>query len=171
MKAAFLTLGCKVNFYETEKIIEQFRQFGFEIVDFKEKADVYVVNTCTVTNMADRKSRQMIRRAKKLNPESFVVAAGCYVESGGDAMKEDPVIDAAFSNKEKMDIARQVVHRLGMVQRTTATEQMGKIFSRERTRAYLKIQDGCNQFCSYCIIPYVRGKGKLVSITTPPTAR
>ena len=164
MKAAFLTLGCKVNFYETEKIMEQFRQFGFEIVDFKEKADVYVVNTCTVTNMADRKSRQMIRRAKKLNPESFVVAAGCYVESGGDAMKEDPVIDAAFSNKEKMDIARQVVHRLGMVQRTTATEQMGKIFSRERTRAYLKIQDGCNQFCSYCIIPYVRGKGKLVSM-------
>lgn len=164
MKAAFLTLGCKVNFYETEKIMEQFRQFGFEIVDFKEKADVYVVNTCTVTNMADRKSRQMIRRAKKLNPESFVVAAGCYVESGGDAMKEDPVIDAAFSNKEKMDIARQVVHRLGMVQRTTATEQMGKIFSWERTRAYLKIQDGCNQFCSYCIIPYVRGKGKLVSM-------
>lgn len=163
MKAAFLTLGCKVNFYETEKIMEQFRQSGFEIVDFKEKADVYVVNTCTVTNMADRKSRQMIRRAKKLNPESFVVAAGCYVESGGDVLKEEPAIDAAFSNKEKMDIARQVIHRLGMAQRTAAIEQMGNTLSQDRTRAYLKIQDGCNQFCSYCIIPYVRGKGELVS--------
>ena len=100
MKAAFLTLGCKVNFYETEEMIEQFRQRGFEIVDFKEKADVYIINTCTVTNMADRKSRQMIHRAKKKNPQSFVAAVGCYVESGGGALAEDPAIDAAFSNRD-----------------------------------------------------------------------
>ena len=163
MKTAFLTLGCKVNFYETEKMMEQFRQRGFEIVDFKEKADVYVINTCTVTNMADRKSRQMIRRAKKMNPESFVVAAGCYVESGGDILKENPAVDAVFSNKEKMTIAEQVIQRLGTVENTTIIEKKRKTLSRDRTRAFLKIQDGCNQFCSYCIIPYVRGKGTLVS--------
>lgn len=163
MKAAFLTLGCKVNFYETEKMMEQFRQRGFEIVDFKEKADVYVINTCTVTNMADRKSRQMIHRAKKMNPESYVVAAGCYVESGGDALKEELAIDAAFSNKEKMMMAEQVLRRLGYDQSSTVGEQRKKALSQDRTRACLKIQDGCNQFCSYCIIPYVRGNGKLVS--------
>lgn len=161
MKVAFLTLGCKVNFYETEKMMEQFRQNGFTIVDFKEKADVYVINTCTVTNMADRKSRQMLHRAKKMNPESYVVAVGCYVESSGGIWKEDPAVDAAFSNKEKMSVARQVMQNLGI--RSQSLEEGQKLLSQERTRAYLKIQDGCNQFCSYCTIPYVRGKGKLVS--------
>lgn len=163
MKAAFLTLGCKVNFYETEKMIEQFREKGFEIVDFKEKAEVYIINTCTVTNMADRKSRQMLHRAKKLNPESYVVAVGCYVESGGDAVKEDLAIDAVFSNKEKMSVAEQVMRKLGHERISTEVEKKEVRSFGDRTRAFLKIQDGCNQFCSYCIIPYVRGKGMLVS--------
>ena len=166
MRAAFLTLGCKVNFYETEKMLEQFRQRGFEIVDFKERADVYIINTCTVTNMADRKSRQMIHRAKKKNPQSFVAAVGCYVESGGDALLEDPAIDAAFSNRDKLTVAEQVVQRLGLTESSTHVELERGILSQDRTRSFLKIQDGCNQFCSYCIIPYVRGGGRLVS--TPP---
>lgn len=166
MRAAFLTLGCKVNFYETEKMMEQFRQRGFEIVDFKERADVYIINTCTVTNMADRKSRQMIHRAKKKNPQSFVAAVGCYVESGGDALMEDPAIDAAFSNRDKLTVAEQVVQRLGLTESSTHVELERGILSQDRTRSFLKIQDGCNQFCSYCIIPYVRGGGRLVS--TPP---
>ncbi len=166
MRAAFLTLGCKVNFYETEKMMEQFRQRGFEIVDFKERADVYIINTCTVTNMADRKSRQMIHRAKKKNPQSFVAAVGCYVESGGDALLEDPAIDAAFSNRDKLTVAEQVVQRLGLTESSTHVELERGILSQDRTRSFLKIQDGCNQFCSYCIIPYVRGGGRLVS--TPP---
>ncbi len=163
MKAAFLTLGCKVNFYETEEMIEQFRQRGFEIVDFKEKADVYIINTCTVTNMADRKSRQMIHRAKKKNPQSFVAAVGCYVESGGGALAEDPAIDAAFSNRDKRTVAEQVLQRLGLAEGSTGVESQRGALSQDRTRSFLKIQDGCNQFCSYCIIPYVRGGGKLVS--------
>ncbi len=166
MRAAFLTLGCKVNFYETEKMMEQFCQRGFEIVDFKERADVYIINTCTVTNMADRKSRQMIHRAKKKNPQSFVAAVGCYVESGGDALLEDPAIDAAFSNRDKLTVAEQVVQRLGLAEGSTNVELERGILSQDRTRSFLKIQDGCNQFCSYCIIPYVRGGGRLVS--TPP---
>ncbi len=166
MRAAFLTLGCKVNFYETEKMMEQFCQRGFEIVDFKERADVYIINTCTVTNMADRKSRQMIHRAKKKNPQSFVAAVGCYVESGGDALMEDPAIDAAFSNRDKLTVAEQVVQRLGLTEGSISVESERGILSQDRTRSFLKIQDGCNQFCSYCIIPYVRGGGRLVS--TPP---
>ena len=166
MRAAFLTLGCKVNFYETEKMMEQFCQRGFEIVDFKERADVYIINTCTVTNMADRKSRQMIHRAKKKNPQSFVAAVGCYVESGGDALMEDPAIDAAFSNRDKLTVAEQVVQRLGLTEGSISVESERGFLSQDRTRSFLKIQDGCNQFCSYCIIPYVRGGGRLVSI--PP---
>ncbi len=180
MKVAFLTLGCKVNYYETEKMAEQFRDRGFVVTDFGEKADIYVINTCTVTNVADRKSRQMIHRAKKKNPESIVVAVGCYVESGGEKLNGDPAIDAAFSNKEKMFVAEQVIKRFGLQERIKNEIAGGNNFCHgvfegerkkvgagsERTRAYLKIQDGCNQFCSYCTIPYVRGGGRLGS--TPP---
>ncbi len=163
MKVAFLTLGCKVNFYETEKMMEQFQSYGFSVVEFREKADVYVINTCTVTNMADRKSRQMIHRAKKLNPESLVVAVGCYVESGGEELLRDSAIDAAFSNKEKETIVSRMIEKFQL----NCSESEGKgECRRERTRAYLKIQDGCNQFCTYCMIPYVRGGGILTS--TPP---
>ena len=105
MKAAFLTLGCKVNYYETEKIMEQFRLRGYEVVEFSEPADIYIINTCTVTNMADRKSRQMIHRAKRKNPDSLVVAVGCYVESGKEVLEKDEAVDAAFSNKDKEKLA------------------------------------------------------------------
>ena len=161
MKVAFLTLGCKVNFYETEKMMEQFRKKGFTVVDFKEKADVYIINTCTVTNIADRKSRQMLHRARKMNPDGYVVAVGCYVESSGGAWKADPAVDAAFSNEEKMSVAERVMQELGIAPGSSGDG--GRLLPKERTRACLKIQDGCNQFCSYCMIPYVRGKGKLVS--------
>lgn len=169
MKIAFLTLGCKVNFYETEKMMEQFRLKGFEVVEFAEKADIYVINTCTVTNIADRKSRQMIHRAKKKNPGSIVVAVGCYVESGGDKLKEDAAIDAAFSNKEKENIADKIIERFDLKRILEAPEKLSEQkeqcdFPHERTRAYIKIQDGCNQFCTYCMIPYVRGRGTLMSM-------
>lgn len=158
---AFLTLGCKVNYYETEKMMEQFRERGFHICEFSEKADIYIINTCTVTNIADRKSRQMIHRAKKKNPDSLVVAVGCYVESGKEALLADKAIDAAFSNREKPMLADKVMERFRLAERerTTVVESL----KTDRTRAYLKIQDGCNQFCSYCMIPYVRGNGHLKS--------
>lgn len=163
MKVAFLTLGCKVNFYETEQMMEQFQSLGFDVVDFQEKADVYIVNTCTVTNMADRKSRQMLHRAKKKNPDSLVVAVGCYVESGEAKLEEDSAVDAFFSNREKEHMAERFVEQFHLIPKETQT--MGsRHVEHERTRAYLKIQDGCNQFCTYCMIPYVRGKGKLVSM-------
>ena len=157
MKVAFLTLGCKVNFYETEQMMEQFQSLGFDVVDFQEKADVYIVNTCTVTNMADRKSRQMLHRAKKKNPDSLVVAVGCYVESGEAKLEEDSAVDAFFSNREKEHMAERFVEQFHLTPKETQT--MGsRHVEHERTRAYLKIQDGCNQFCTYCIIPYARGR-------------
>lgn len=171
MKVAFLTLGCKVNFYETEKMIGQFRERGCSVVEFSEQADIYVINTCTVTNIADRKSRQMIHRAKKKNPNGYIVAVGCYVESGGEALRDDPAVDAVFSNREKDSVAELVLRALGAVRGDgSGTDEPGgrdsveQPFRKDRTRAYLKIQDGCNQFCSYCMIPYVRGGGKLSSM-------
>lgn len=162
MRIAFLTLGCKVNFYETEKMMEQFQKFGFDIVDFTDPADVYIVNTCTVTNMADRKSRQMLHRARKKNPDSLVVAVGCYVESGGEQLKEDKAIDAFFSNQDKEHMAERFVQHFGL--NLEKTQAVNRDVHHDRTRAYLKIQDGCNQFCTYCMIPYVRGRGKLTSM-------
>lgn len=160
MSAAFLTLGCKVNYYETGKMIEQFQKKGFEIKEFSESADIYVVNTCTVTNIADRKSRQMLHRAKKQNPDSLVIAVGCYVDSAGQDILKDSAIDAAFSNSEKDRIAEQVIQAFHL------SPQAGNnvLSPKGRTRAYLKIQDGCNQFCSYCLIPYVRGRGVLADM-------
>jgi threonylcarbamoyladenosine tRNA methylthiotransferase MtaB len=160
--AAFLTLGCKVNYYETEKMIEQFQQRGFQIKEFSEKADIYVVNTCTVTNIADRKSRQMLHRAKKMNPDSLVIAVGCYVESAGEKILEDMSVDAAFSNQEKESLPDRIIEKFKL--HTIEKEDAALAEHRKgRTRAYLKIQDGCNQFCSYCLIPYVRGRGVLTS--------
>lgn len=174
LSVAFLTLGCKVNYYETEKMIEQFEDKGFRICEFTDKADIYIVNTCTVTNIADRKSRQMLHRAKKKNPDGIVVAVGCYVESGGDAVLHDSAVDAAFSNQEKETVVEQIIQKFALqeVEENDETEveprEMGVTTHshEERTRAYLKIQDGCNQFCSYCLIPYVRGGGTLTSM--PP---
>ncbi len=169
MRVAFLTLGCKVNYYETERMMLDFQGVGFDVVEFQEKADVYVINTCTVTNIADRKSRKMLHRAKKLNPDSVVVAVGCYVESGKDVIAEDPAIDVAFSNKEKENVAVKVLSYLKEIDVSVDVKRLEKQYmepintSSERTRKYIKIQDGCNQFCSYCLIPYVRGKGVLNS--------
>lgn len=169
MKVAFLTLGCKVNFYETDKMMQDFKKHGFGIVNFNEKADVYIINTCTVTNIADRKSRQMIHRAKKKNPDSIVAAVGCYVESGGEELNNDSSIDVSFSNKDKSSVAEKVLYYLKEIGRTSRDEvaENNDIWENnkgsERTRKYIKIQDGCNQFCSYCMIPYVRGGGVLSS--------
>ncbi len=170
---AFLTLGCKVNFCETEKMMRQCMDRGFRIGEFTEKADVYVVNTCSVTNIADRKSRQMLHRARKVNPGALVVAVGCYVESAGRSLLEDEAIDAVLKNSEKERIADLIADcllqksSLQMPEKLrTTTIENKPVLPQGRTRAYLKIQDGCNQFCSYCLIPYVRGRGVLKS--TPP---
>lgn len=169
MKAAFLTLGCKVNFYETEKMMVDFQKHGFDIVEFGQAADICIINTCTVTNIADRKSRQMLHRAKKKNPQSIVAAVGCYVESGGEELLKDPSVDVAFSNRDKGSIAQKVLEYMksrgvplgSLIPEAACDGQSDPV--RDRTRKYIKIQDGCNQFCSYCMIPYVRGGGVLSS--------
>ena len=186
MKIAFLTLGCKVNYYETEKMIGSLKERGHDIVEFEDEADVYVINTCTVTNIADRKSRQMIHRAKKKNPGAMVVAIGCYVESAGESGEVDPSIDIAYTNKDKCDFAERLESDVlslmkssvsipdkvkaadaGSILSSTGEDSAtGQLHRKGRTRAFIKIQDGCNQFCSYCLIPFVRGRGKLSS--TPP---
>ncbi len=164
-KAALHNLGCKVNAYETEAMQELLEQNGYQIVPFGERADVYVINTCTVTNMADRKSRQMLHRARKHNPDAVIVAAGCYVQAKGD--KADPDIDIILGNNRKKDLVRVLKEYEQEKQRKIELLDMGKqreyeelglTRTAEHTRAYLKVQDGCNQFCSYCIIPYMRGR-------------
>lgn len=184
-KAALHNLGCKVNAYETEAMQQLLEEAGYEIVSFHEKADVYVINTCSVTNMADRKSRQMLHRAKKMNPDAAVVAAGCYVQTKEEEAKQDLAIDILIGNNQK----NELVHRLDefFAEREEANaenaqkesdtnhqnkveavvdinhepqcfEEMSLTKTAEHTRAFVKVQDGCNQFCSYCIIPYARGR-------------
>ena len=167
-KAALHNLGCKVNAYETEAMQEMLEQSGYEIVPFKEGADVYVINTCTVTNIADRKSRQMLHRARKLNPEAVVVAAGCYVQTQGER-EIDPCIDIVIGNNHKKDLVRILreyeenrekdrAGEIGDINMTKEYESLHLTRTGEHTRAYIKVQDGCNQFCTYCIIPYARGR-------------
>jgi threonylcarbamoyladenosine tRNA methylthiotransferase MtaB len=165
--AAFLSLGCKVNAYETEAIKEQFSKYGCKIVDFKEKADIYVVNTCTVTNIADRKSRQMLHKAKSENPDAFVVATGCYVQESADKLEEDGGINLLVGNRLKNKIADYVNNYIAdagsQVFKIVSNdieefESMTLISDYQRARVDIKIQDGCNQFCTYCIIPYARGR-------------
>ena len=168
MKVALHNLGCKVNAYETEAMQELLEQKGYEIVPFKEGADVYVINTCTVTNMADRKSRQMIHRAKKMNPEAIVVAAGCYVQAKEQSGEVDECIDVVIGNNKKKDLIeileqyqekRQGVTKAVIdINHTREYEEMHLSKTAEHTRAYIKVQDGCNQFCTYCIIPFARGR-------------
>ena len=189
-KAALHNLGCKVNAYETEAMQEMLEQAGYEIVPFKEGADVYVINTCTVTNIADRKSRQMLHRARKLNPDAVVVAAGCYVQAQ-DGKEVDPCIDIVIGNNHKKDLVRilgeyeeerakrredelrerdgenengcgtggrHAAYEVEDINRTKEYEALHLTRTGEHTRAYIKVQDGCNQFCTYCIIPYARGR-------------
>ena len=164
---AFCTLGCKVNQYETDAMEELFQKDGYEIRAFHEAADVYVINTCTVTNMADRKSRQMLHRARKKNPEAVIVAAGCYVQAAEEAAKADEAIDLIIGNNCKGQIVSMVEEFMQGREKRVKTidinhtcdyEVMSISKVSEHTRAYIKIQDGCNQFCSYCIIPYARGR-------------
>ena len=163
---AYHNLGCKVNSYEMDAMLQALRQRGYQIVPFDEKADVYIVNTCTVTGIADRKSRQMLHRAKKTNPEGIVVAVGCYVQSDTQAVEADSAVDLLVGNNRKKDLADILERYLeGAAQEsvidinhTSEYEEMRLTSTTEHTRAYIKIQDGCNQFCTYCMIPYVRGR-------------
>lgn len=166
-KAALYNLGCKVNAYETEAMQHLLEEAGYEIVPFTQKADVYVINTCSVTNMADRKSRQMLHKAKKNNPDSIVVAAGCYVQTSEKEVLNDLSVDIVIGNDRKHDLVRLLEeYSLDSVNDTVDDINDGKhdfeeLFidqTKEHTRAFIKVQDGCNQFCSYCIIPYARGR-------------
>ena len=161
-KVALHNLGCKVNAYETEAMQEMLEQNGYEIVPFKEGADIYIINTCTVTNMADRKSRQMLHRAKKMNPNALVVAAGCYVQAKEESGEIDSCIDIVIGNNRKKDlieILEQHIQKAVIdINHTKEYEQLHLTKTAEHTRAYIKVQDGCNQFCTYCIIPFARGR-------------
>ncbi len=173
MKVAMHNLGCKVNSYEMDVMGQKLKAAGCEIVPFSDKADIYIINTCTVTNIADRKSRQMLHRAKKENPEAIVVAVGCYVETGIEGVKKDECIDLAVGNNKKSEIVEILNSFLEArvdgdktlggrsiidINHTDVFEEMLLSDMPEHTRAYIKIQDGCNQFCSYCVIPYARGR-------------
>lgn len=168
-KAALHNLGCKVNAYETEVMTQQLKEAGYEIVAFTEVADVYVVNTCTVTNIADRKSRQMLHQAKKRNPNATVVATGCYVQMAGEEVLKDTGVDLVIGNNRKKDLVNildqyfnnpdhQVLDNYIDINHINEFEEMELHTITDHTRAYIKIQDGCNQFCSYCAIPFARGR-------------
>ena len=176
MKSVALhNLGCKVNGYEMDVMQQMLQEKGYKIVSFDERADIYIVNTCTVTNIADRKSRQMLHRAKKKNPDAIVVAVGCYVQAGGEEVLKDEGIDLAVGNNRKKDLVailekymeegpansnRKTLEHTTIIDigKTVEYEEMRLQETSGHTRAYIKIQDGCNQFCSYCIIPYARGR-------------
>jgi len=163
---AYHNLGCKVNSYEMDAMLQELRQNGYEIVPFEEKADIYIVNTCTVTNIADRKSRQMLHKAKNTNPEGIVVAVGCYVQSDTQAVQSDKSVDLMIGNNRKKDLISILENYFNGVEQecvidinhTLEYEEMKLTATGEHTRAYIKIQDGCNQFCTYCMIPYARGR-------------
>lgn len=166
-KVAFITLGCKVNQYETNSMIQQFLQKGYEIVEATKKADIYIVNTCTVTNMSDRKSRQMLRRVKELNHKAVVVACGCYVQVAKEEIENIEEIDLIVGNNEKKEIVEIVEKYINENKKNIEIEdvmhqkeyvELGEITYTEKTRAVIKVQDGCDRFCSYCIIPYARGR-------------
>ena len=180
-KAALHNLGCKVNAYETEAMQQLLEEAGYEIVPFSEKADVYVVNTCSVTNMADRKSRQMLHKAKKLNPDSIVVGAGCYVQTKEQEAISDLAIDIIIGNNKKHELVSLINEYMAKRENTHSDlftenavidindnkQEFEELFlskTAEHTRAFIKVQDGCNQFCSYCIIPYARGSVRSRSI-------
>ncbi|HHT96980.1 MAG TPA: tRNA (N(6)-L-threonylcarbamoyladenosine(37)-C(2))-methylthiotransferase MtaB [Clostridiales bacterium] len=165
--AAFYTLGCKVNSYETDAMRELFEKEGYEIVDFKDKADIYIVNTCTVTNIADRKSRQMLHQAKKRNPNAIIVAVGCYVQAAEEELLEDCKIDIVIGNNKKSDIINMIDRYYKSetkedlvidINSKQEYETLNITDTSDKTRIFIKIQEGCNRYCSYCIIPYVRGR-------------
>lgn len=165
-KIAFTTLGCKVNMYDTEAMLEMFAKKGYEIVEFDDFADIYVINTCTVTNFGDKKSRQIIRRAKRQNPQAIVVATGCYAQVAPDEVEKIQGINIVIGTKNRSEIVeivekytaeQGVVNAVSSIMKEKEFEPLSISKLKGRTRAYLKIQEGCNRFCSYCIIPYARG--------------
>lgn len=178
MKVAFCTLGCKVNQYETNGMMQKFMDKGYEIVEFNEKADIYIINTCTVTNMSDRKSRQMLRQAKKINKDALVVACGCYVQVAKDEVKAIKEIDLVLGTNEKKDIVSYLEDYLDNkkidgnyenkivaensitddVMKNLVYDDFGDVTFTEKTRAVIKVQDGCDRYCTYCLIPYARGR-------------
>ena len=167
-RVALHNLGCKVNAYEIEAMQQLLEEAGYEIVPFEPGADIYVINTCTVTNIADRKSRQMLHKAKKMNPEAIVVATGCYVQTGGDKLEKDEAIDLVLGNNQKINIVEALAEyaedkpghgsHVIKINQTKEYEELSIDHTAEHVRAYIKVQDGCNQFCTYCIIPYARGR-------------
>ncbi len=166
-KVAFITLGCKVNQYETNAMTQKFLENGYEIVDHNQKADIYIVNTCTVTNMSDRKSRQMLRRVKELNKDAILIACGCYVQVAREELKQVEEIDLILGNNEKKDILKFIQNyekektkqiEIEDVMQKKEFVDLGQVTYTEKTRAVIKVQDGCDRFCSYCIIPYARGR-------------
>ena len=167
-KVALHNLGCKVNAYEVEAMQQLLEQAGYEIVPFEPGADVYVINTCTVTNIADRKSRQMLHKARKMNPQAIVVATGCYVQTAQEPVEDDPAIDIVLGNNCKKDLIEAIRYFEEMrqpalpekidINKTKEYENFFVPKMQDHTRAHIKVQDGCNQFCSYCIIPYARGR-------------
>jgi threonylcarbamoyladenosine tRNA methylthiotransferase MtaB len=162
-KVAFYTLGCKVNQYETNAMIEQFIKSDYELVDFEDVADIYVINTCTVTNMSDRKSRQIIRRVKQLNTNSILAVTGCYAQVASEELEKIEEIDLIVGNTEKKDIVEIIENYTEKINLTDINNQkefvdFGTTTYTEKTRAVVKVQDGCNNFCSYCIIPYAKGR-------------
>ena len=182
MKVAFCTLGCKVNQYETNGMMQKFMDKGYEIVDFDEKADIYIINTCTVTNMSDRKSRQMLRQAKKINKDALVVACGCYVQVAKDEVKAIKEIDLVLGTNEKKDIVSYLEDYLDNkkidgnyenkivaensitddVMKNLVYDDFGDVTFTEKTRAVIKVQDGCDRYCTYCLIPYARGRIRII---------
>lgn len=165
---AFCTLGCKVNQYETNAMIQEFIKNRYDIVKFDEKADVYVVNTCTVTNMADRKSRQMLRKVKELNPNAILAAVGCYAQVAKGELEKIPEIDLILGTNKKNELIEYINKMMENKDKAKAQDitdvlhceeyvDFGDVTFTEKTRAVIKVQDGCDRFCSYCIIPYARG--------------
>ena len=166
-KVALHNLGCKVNAYEVEAMQQLLEQAGYEIVPFEPGADVYVINTCTVTNIADRKSRQMLHKAKKMNPDAVVVATGCYVQTDEGKLEKDEAVDLVLGNNQKKNIVEVLAEyeaehqkqaHIIKINQTKEYEELEISRTAEHVRAYIKVQDGCNQFCTYCIIPYARGR-------------
>lgn len=161
----YTLFGCKTNQYESNAIAQEFVKNGYSIVDFNEEADIYIVNTCTVTNISDRKSRQILRRAKQKNPKSVLVATGCYAQISKEKLEKIPEIDIILGNNEKKDIVKytqefqkEKIKKISDIAKSSKYLEFGKTTYTEKTRAVIKIEDGCNNFCSYCIIPYARGR-------------
>lgn len=168
-RIAFCTLGCKVNQYETNAMMQEFTKNGYNIVEFEEEAEIYVVNTCTVTNMADKKSRQMLRKVKEINPNSILVAVGCYAQVAKQELEKIPEIDLILGVNEKKDIIKYVeeyIEKNSEVEQVVVSDviqqrefvDFGTVTYTEKTRAVIKVQDGCDRYCSYCLIPYARGR-------------